>query len=205
MINGFCLRCVKVLYNLPLTFYTCLFKEISLNLNLFALKNTRIPLRDLREGSTRFLIRFNAPDIFQSEGVILTGDITAEVEVTVMGTDILIQLTAQSGADMICDRCGDEFHRQLKASVKTLYSRKQDHCADSDEVRFLSPAENEIDVREDIRDAIAVSLPVKILCKESCKGLCPQCGAKLGSEGCDCNRRASDPRWDALKDISFDD
>jgi uncharacterized protein len=174
-------------------------------LNLFALKNPRIPLRDLREGSTHFLIRFTEPGIFQAEGVTLTGDITAEVEVTVMGTDILVQVTGQSGAELICDRCGDEFHRQLKGAVKTLYSRKQENCADSDEVRYLSPSETEIDVREDIRDAIAVSLPAKILCKEKCKGLCSQCGAKLGSKACHCKQSSSDPRWDALKNISFDD
>ena len=57
---------------------------------LFALKNTRIPLRDLREGSNRFLIRVNDPDIFRSDGHQATGDIIAEVEVTVLGKDILV-------------------------------------------------------------------------------------------------------------------
>ena len=42
--------------------------------------------------------------------------------------------------------------------------------------------------------------PSRVLCKEDCKGLCPQCGQDLNAGPCSC-KKATDPRWDALKDL----
>jgi uncharacterized protein len=52
------------------------------------------------------------------------------------------------------------------------------------------------------RDAIAEAVPATILCREDCAGLCPTCGADLNRGDCGCVTVATDPRWDALRDLS---
>ena len=174
-------------------------------MNLFALNHTRIPLREVKDGSARFLIRFQDPELLRLNGIEITGEITAEVAVTLVGTDILAELDVCCDAAMCCDRCGDNFHRQIRGAVKTLFSRDKEDCAEFDEVKWLAPTEHEIDLREDIRDALALALPAKVLCSENCKGLCPQCGARLNVETCSCPPKGPDSRWDALKNIIFEE
>ena len=48
-----------------------------------------------------------------------------------------------------------------------------------------------VDLTEDIRQEIILDLPVKILCQEDCKGLCPNCGANLNKEKCQCKQDSS--------------
>ncbi len=59
----------------------------------------------------------------------------------------------------------------------------------------------QIDLSSIIREQILLSLPMDWLCKEECKGLCAICGKDLNVDECGCERRASDPRWAALKDM----
>ncbi|MGB6974060.1 MAG: DUF177 domain-containing protein [Terracidiphilus sp.] len=45
-------------------------------------------------------------------------------------------------------------------------------------------------------------MPARTLCKADCKGLCPRCGKNRNVEPCDCAEGESDPRWQALEDLS---
>jgi uncharacterized protein len=61
--------------------------------------------------------------------------------------------------------------------------------------------ENEqIDIDEMVLEQLELELPSRVLCSEDCRGLCPQCGADLNVEQCDC-KAPIDPRWQALADI----
>jgi uncharacterized protein len=46
---------------------------------------------------------------------------------------------------------------------------------------------------------LLLEVPMKPLCREDCAGLCPRCGALLGSDHCTCTAEsAGDSRWAAL-------
>jgi uncharacterized protein len=61
--------------------------------------------------------------------------------------------------------------------------------------------ENEqIDLDELVLEQLELSLPSRVLCSEECRGLCPQCGADLNVEQCNCKPQI-DPRWQALADL----
>ncbi|MFN7623911.1 MAG: DUF177 domain-containing protein, partial [Acidobacteriota bacterium] len=62
----------------------------------------------------------------------------------------------------------------------------------------ISVYENDqIDLDEMVVEQLELSLPFRLLCQEDCRGLCPQCGADLNTEACDC-QPLIDPRWEAL-------
>jgi len=68
-----------------------------------------------------------------------------------------------------------------------------------EEVQYLSPDTNIIDLGEDVRQFLILSLPLKILCREDCAGLCPVCGANRNRSSCSCTTEEGDPRWAELK------
>jgi uncharacterized protein len=102
-----------------------------------------------------------------------------------------------------CDRCLDEFDKELRSNFQMLYtSEESDRDGyDPDEVRLVSPDVHEINIGEDVRQFILLAVPQKILCKESCAGLCPRCGRNLNRERCTCTGEEIDPRWDKLRGL----
>jgi len=58
----------------------------------------------------------------------------------------------------------------------------------------------ELDLTPLFREQIILAVPFAPLCSEECKGLCPQCGADLNQETCEC-KPPVDPRWAALQNI----
>ncbi len=52
------------------------------------------------------------------------------------------------------------------------------------------------------RDSVAEALPPVIVCREDCAGLCPICGGDRNEVACACVVESTDPRWDALREIS---
>ncbi|MCB9010819.1 MAG: DUF177 domain-containing protein [Actinobacteria bacterium] len=58
-----------------------------------------------------------------------------------------------------------------------------------------------LDVAAWMRDAVVEELPPAIHCREDCAGLCPQCGANLNTDPCDCEP-PPDPRWSGLAELA---
>jgi uncharacterized protein len=109
--------------------------------------------------------------------------------------------------EMRCARCLDPIERDIETKFDLLYRPLGSNPADDD--ASISEAETEIGfyqgegiLLEDVlREQILLALPVKAVCREDCKGLCPQCGANLNAESCNCAAERSDPRWSALQGI----
>ena len=55
-----------------------------------------------------------------------------------------------------------------------------------------------------MRDALLLDLPAAPLCRDDCAGLCPSCGIDLNQFTCSCDMSIPDPRWDALRELTFD-
>ena len=94
-----------------------------------------------------------------------------------------------------CDRCAENFEMELSGSFKLdlEYSaeRAVDHgeheisLSEMDMIYLQAPV---IDVFELLTQQVFLMAPEKVLCEETCKGLCPQCGANLNHETCDCKK-----------------
>jgi len=72
-----------------------------------------------------------------------------------------------------------------------------------DEVQYLSPDANILDLGEDVRQYLILAVPQKLLCSDDCRGLCPQCGVNRNRVRCNCSTKEIDPRWEGLKKVSL--
>lgn len=132
-----------------------------------------------------------------------------DVQVHVQKTEenFLVDLDVKGSVTMSCDRCGEPYSQDINNQLHTLfmpdhYQDKEDDSADS---RYFKPSDTGLNIEQDVLDGINLAIPDKKLCKTSCKGLCDHCGVNLNIESCQCQEKQSDPRWDALKNIKFDD
>jgi len=120
-----------------------------------------------------------------------------------------IRLVGRMGTkvEALCARCLDPVIHNVDREFDLLY-RPQGVDRRGEEVS-ISQAETEIGyyqgeglLLEDVlREQVLLATPVKTVCRDDCKGLCPTCGRNWNQEECNCEQRASDPRWEALGEI----
>ena len=107
---------------------------------------------------------------------------------------LLLDLTARSTLDAVCDRCGKEFLQDKEIPYSCMLAEElQDE--DNDEIVLLE--EGKVDVGDLARTAFILEMDTKTLCSEDCKGLCPRCGADLNLGPCTCGKEV-DPRLAVL-------
>lgn len=104
-----------------------------------------------------------------------------------------------------CRRCLQPVDVPVDVEVTFLFGAPDvlGDATDGD-VRPIDPGAGEIDLGEPIREELILSIEPYALCSPSCKGLCPQCGADLNVETCECVKEERDPRWDALRALRTD-
>ena len=106
-----------------------------------------------------------------------------------------LELTVSFDFFGVCDRCAENFERQYSFEVAKIVVA---HLENEEEDEGYLITENDmVDLTDFVYQEIQLFLPQKMLCNDDCKGLCPQCGANLNKEKCDC-KPAVDPRMEAL-------
>lgn len=120
--------------------------------------------------------------------------------------DNQIILDAETGitANLICDRCANEFHSVIKSNFRNVYLFSvniKDAEGEKEDVVFIHPDMDKIDLDADVRDFAILAVPMKKLCSEDCKGLCPKCGKNLNDGPCNCNEENLDPRWEPIQKL----
>jgi uncharacterized protein len=122
--------------------------------------------------------------------------------------DNQIILDAETGipANLVCDRCAKEFQSVIKSKFKMVYLFRinfDDSGSEREEVVYLHPDSDKIDLDKDIRDYAILAVPMKKLCSEDCKGLCPKCGNNLNDGPCNCTEAVIDPRWEPIQKLKI--
>ena len=107
-----------------------------------------------------------------------------------------------------CGRCLTDFGR---STTVTLEEECYPTVDPSTGRRMAPPDEAEgavhidtrqmLDLSDVLRQYLLTSEPLKVLCRDDCRGLCPECGADLNMEKCNCTSTPVDPRWGALADL----
>ena len=115
-----------------------------------------------------------------NDGIVTHGTITAEFEGE-------------------CSRCLQPMREPFSAQIRELFERSPIEGE-------TYPLEgDEIDLELPVRDAILVDLISAPRCREDCVGLCSVCGIDRNEATCDCDHNPPDPRWDALRALTFED
>ena len=72
---------------------------------------------------------------------------------------------------------------------------------EKEDIVYLHPDTDKIELDSDVRDFAILAVPMKRLCSENCKGLCPRCGENLNDGSCNCDEKIIDPRWESLQKL----
>jgi len=121
------------------------------------------------------------------------------------GHQMLLKAELRTKSRFTCDRCLDEFENVLSTRYQVVYITEENGArSDSgEEVQYISPDANTIDLGEDVRQFLILAVPLKLLCKDDCQGLCAKCGANKNKVNCSCAENDADPRWEVLKKVSL--
>lgn len=168
-------------------------------------KELRIPLSSVEEGVSTFHFRTVPPDLCAGGRVRFPQEIGVEVQVTTVGEDYLIDIKVEGEGECVCDRCSESFLSPIGGKVQTLFTFDIEKAGNegSIDVKLLPLHEQMLDISQDVLDALVLAIPSKCLCREECKGLCCRCGANLNEGECSCPKDEVDPRWQALKGLTW--
>jgi uncharacterized protein len=107
---------------------------------------------------------------------------------------LMLEGTADTVLELVCDRCGTPFEKEKSVVLDTLLAAELEN-KDSDQIVLLDG--EELDLGELASTAFILAMDTKSLCKEDCKGLCSGCGVNLNEAPCRCKPEV-DPRLAAL-------
>lgn len=131
--------------------------------------------------------------------------------VTNTGGAFLVTGTVNADTSTACARCLDPVALSIEAEVEAYYliPDKEVEFTEDEEVEYDQlVGRNKIDLTELCTSALALAFPYIPLCSDDCEGLCPECGANLNHETCDCSQSKDDidpmSPFAALKDYKFD-
>ena len=145
--------------------------------------STSVDLSDLRYGECNPV----------TEPVVAEGQVRNTAGVLVMTGSVR---TTMHG---ICDRCANEFDRDVDIPVDVVLVSELANEENEDE--WVFPLEGDsADLEDIVRTVFVLNLGTKLLCKEDCKGLCCRCGKDLNEGPCNCQKEL-DPRFAALKQL----
>jgi uncharacterized protein len=149
----------------------------------------RVPAVELRLGGQDYRVEPPEPEVHLRIARSLSGvHLTLRTEVELVGP---------------CWRCLEEARVRLAVESEEFAAEGRPADAPFDEDLDSAYVEDlQLDAAGWARDAIAEAVPATILCREDCAGLCPTCGANRNVVDCGCIVVETDPRWEALREIS---
>ena len=127
----------------------------------------------------------------------ITQPVLAEGSVTNHAGALVLEGTARSVLDLVCDRCGKAFSREKVVALDSLVAHELEDD-ENDEIILLEGSE--LDMDEVVTMAFVLAMDTKNLCSDDCKGLCARCGADLNLGPCRCKPEV-DPRLAALAQL----
>jgi uncharacterized protein len=123
------------------------------------------------------------------------------------GMDLRLRGQLTAAVEAPCDRCLREVSLPVEHPFELFYAPPDALAGRSGETElqprdlaFAIYENEEINLDDLTREQLELALPTRVLCREDCRGLCPQCGADLNLEQCQC-QQPLDPRWQALADL----
>ncbi len=134
-------------------------------MNRLKLRNQYIvPFGGLKEGVHYF--DFEADDEFFEEYAALevrNGHLDIHIEMVKKASFLTFDIFIEGKVYVQCDRCLDFYYQDLgfEGKLYVKFSERAENNDASDEVIFLHPGDNEIDLKHYIYESISISMPYK--------------------------------------------
>jgi len=181
----------------------------------------RIRLEEIKEG--KLSLEFEeAPETFPVlTEMVDTGvcEFLAPVKTALsahqIGDMVEIEGSISTAVRLSCERCLQSFETPLESSFALTYkqtepdtdkgrSNQEELELTAEDMGLIYHQGEEINLQNEIQEQVVLAFPLRALCKPDCKGLCPQCGADLNNEECDCDRSPPGGKFAALKKLKLD-
>ncbi len=162
----------------------------------------KIKVSNLANGRYDFDFEGKVSDLEISEPYV--GNFNSNVSLNKFDNQIVLDSETGITANLVCDRCAKEFQVVIKSKLKMVYLFRvnfDESESEREEVVYIHPGTDKIDLDKDIRDYALLAVPMKQLCSDDCKGLCLKCGKNLNEGLCDCTEEIIDPRWEAIQKL----
>ena len=162
----------------------------------------KIKVSNLTNGRYDFDFEGKASDLEIPEPYL--GKFKTNIVLDKFDHQIIVDAVTGIPAKLICDRCAREFQTEISSKFKMVYlfrSKYNDSENEKEDVVYMHPEMDKIDLDKDIRDFAILGVPMKMLCSEDCKGLCPKCGKNLNDGPCNCTVVIIDPRWEPIQKL----
>jgi uncharacterized protein len=160
----------------------------------------KIKVSNLSNGRYDYDFEGKATDLEIYEPYI--GNFRTNVVLSKFDNQIILDSETEITANLICDRCANEFHSVIKSNFKTVFLFRVNYDeaeSEKEDVVFIHPDTDKIYLDSDVRDYAILAVPMKKLCSEDCKGLCPKCGKNLNEGPCNCADETIDSRWEQIQ------
>ena len=164
----------------------------------------KIKVSNLANGRYDFDFVGNVSDLDITDPYV--GNYKTNVVLNKFDNQIILDVETGIPANLICDRCAREFNSTILSNFKLVYLFRAHYTeteGDSEDIKYLHPDTDKIELNADIRDFAILAVPMKQLCSDYCKGLCPKCGKNLNDGPCNCKVENIDPRWESLQQLKI--
>ncbi len=162
----------------------------------------KIKVSSLTNGRYEYDFEGKASDLEIFEPYI--GNFSTNVVLTKFDHQVILDSETAISGNLNCDRCAKEFHSVIKSKFRMVYLFRGNIGEtenEKEDVVYLHPDSDKIELDKDIRDFAILGVPMKKLCSDDCKGLCPRCGKNLNEGICDCSEEKIDPRWEPIQKL----
>lgn len=144
----------------------------------------------------------------EDEYARLAGEVRVAGHASRKRGEVDLRGSIETAVELNCDRCLApvaipvrlDFRAELGTTDQSAATTEATELQDAD-LDFSTYDGEAVNLDEIVREQILLSLPARQLCSVDCKGLCPDCGANLNEQTCDCARNETDPRWSALAEL----
>lgn len=153
-------------------------------------------------------------DLQQQGEVRFEGPVLVAGRVQRIGDLIEVEGMVKTQVSVPCSRCLETVSLPLESRFALTFTRDQPVVTEEEtdqeielsveEMGMIPFSGEDIDLREAIQEQVIIALPLQPLCGPDCRGLCPQCGADLNRETCNCRPPVFNNRFAKLKNIKFE-
>jgi len=165
----------------------------------------KVRFGEIPEEGLRFEI--NDESWFPDHELHRTDTVRSMVSLKRKGVDrVLLTGEIHTGIAFDCDRCTENFNKQLNSSftldleyATDAVQQTGEHECTSLEMDVMYLHEPVIDIFEILRQQVFLVMSEKHLCADSCRGLCSSCGTNLNLAACDCKKELKSSPFDILR------
>jgi len=101
-----------------------------------------------------------------------------------------------------CRRCLVLQSNRLESAIDIRFEPDIDPWDEAPGLYLLDNRLERLDLLPALREELLLALPSYPLCRPECRGLCAVCGTDLNAGTCDCRIETTDPRWEALREVT---